>query len=574
MSYMKKIFTLIITISLLQQATAQEQPTKKQLADKLFERYEYFKSLNLYLPLTYKNNPDIRVLERVADCYRLINDYENAEAWYAQVVNNPKADIINTYYYAEVLLRNKKLEEAKKQYNLYYAKTGNTGQLQFKLAVCDSAAKWIKEPSGFTIKNEKSLNTYYADWGLNYYGKTELIFTSDRLNSNKNYNRTGNGFYQLYRSDKNNNITDIQININNTSFNNTDHHTGPIVINNTGDTAYITITTTVPKSQLPTDKKQKGRRQKLYTRRLQLMVAIKQNDVWSDLKNFPYNNIQQYSLGHATLSKNGSVIYFTSDMPGGEGLTDIWYCIKQPDGNWSKPVNCGKTINTPEEEAFPTINNALYYSSKGLSGMGGYDIYKAIGDRSVWGAPVNLKHPINSTSDDFYFVTQDGKTGYYSSNREGGIGNDDIYSFSYKTPPVIVTTPPKIETPAISLKTGSTFILKNIYYDLDKANIRPDAALELDKLVVILKEHPTIHIEIASHTDSRAPADYNLQLSNRRAASAMAYLIKQGISISRLQSKGYGETRLINQCAKDVECTEAEHQLNRRTEVKIISGGE
>ena len=125
---------------------------------------------------------------------------------------------------------------------------------------------------------------------------------------------------------------------------------------------------------------------------------------------FPYNNIQQYSIGDAALSKDGKVIYFTSDMPGGIGKTDIWYCEKQPDGKWGKPFNCGNTINTKQEEAFPNIggNGDLYYSSRGLPGMGGYDIYKAKGKKSTWSTPKNIRYPINSTSDDFYLVTNDG----------------------------------------------------------------------------------------------------------------------------------------------------------------------
>ena len=118
-------------------------------------------------------------------------------------------------------------------------------------------------------------------------------------------------------------------------------------------------------------------------------------------------------------------------MPGGAGKTDIWYCEKRRDGGWDPPVNCGKTINTAEEDEFPTIggDGALYYASKGLPGMGGYDIYKAEGAKAQWTAPENLKYPVNSTSDDFYLVTRDGLTGYLSSNREGGKGSDDIYSF-------------------------------------------------------------------------------------------------------------------------------------------------
>jgi outer membrane protein OmpA-like peptidoglycan-associated protein len=109
-------------------------------------------------------------------------------------------------------------------------------------------------------------------------------------------------------------------------------------------------------------------------------------------------------------------------------------------------------------------------------------------------------------------------------------------------------------------------VLDNIYYDLDKADIRPDAAIELDKLVKILKDNPSIRIELSSHTDSRSSDAYNDNLSQRRAESAVAYIVSQGIDASRLVAKGYGERQLIIQNAQ----TEEEHQVNRRTEFKVI----
>jgi outer membrane protein OmpA-like peptidoglycan-associated protein len=115
------------------------------------------------------------------------------------------------------------------------------------------------------------------------------------------------------------------------------------------------------------------------------------------------------------------------------------------------------------------------------------------------------------------------------------------------------------------------FTLENIYYDLDKYNIRPDAAVELDKIVKLMKEYPNMVIELGSHTDSRAPDQYNITLSENRAKSAVAYLVKRGISKDRLTWKGYGETKLVNGCSNDVKCTEDEHQRNRRTTFKVLS---
>ncbi|MDB5031161.1 OmpA family protein [Mucilaginibacter sp.] len=593
---MKKIIILILLLNgLIIQAIAQEALTKKEIADILFERYEYFKSLNIYLVLAERNNPKLQVVERVADCYRLMNNYENAEIWYKKAITYPKASLIDTYYYAETLLHNKNIKEAREQFKLYYDKTSNTTKLKFKQATCDSAEKWMQSPTNaFTIKNEQKYNSKYSDWGLNYYGKTEFVFTSDRKVSDKQkdtYSRNGDGYFNLYYSSGEQVIPFLLKTKDNPLFA-ANYHIGPIAFNTAGDTAYITITTTVPKDQLAIDKRTKGNTQQLYTRRLQLIIATKTNDQWNNFKSFQYNNIKEYSIGHATLSKNGNIIYFTSDMPGGEGKTDIWYCEKLANGTWDKPVNCGNLINTDEDEAFPTISGdgALYYSSTGLPGMGGYDIYKVKGERSKWSKPENLKYPVNSTSDDFSYITRDSLSGYFSSNRDGGTGNDDIYSFSYdssykrplnisaasskNTAPLVAITKPPVLTSTSVLKKGEKFIVNNIYYDVNKADVRPDAAVELDKLVLILKQHPSLRIEVSAHTDSRSASSYNMALSNRRAAATVAYLVKHGIVPNRLVAKGYGDTHLLNKCAKGEYCTEAEHQINRRTEIRVLSNDE
>ena len=564
---------------LVKYAGAQEQLSIRQQADNLYQRYEYFASARLYETLVKKTKNDVNILERIGDCYRLINQYEEAEKWYALTVADPKANAAAHYQYAEILLRDQKFDLARQQYRLCLK--NNSASLTRKLATCDSAALWMKASQAYFVKNYDAFNTNFSDWGLTYEGKTGLLFTSDRINDENDLDyRTGNNWFKLYEGDINSDRTsqfDV-VDALGHSYNDY-YHFGPIAFNNTADTAYITVTTGRPALLLPADSDSK-RNQKLYTRRLQLLIALKKNDQWVAVGNFPYDNVAQYSLGDAALSKDGRIIYFTSDMPGGMGKTDIWYCEKRANGGWDTPVNCGKTINTAEEDEFPTIggDGALYYASKGLPGMGGYDIYKTEGEKAQWTKPENLKYPINSTSDDFYLVTRDGLTGYLSSNREGGKGSDDIYSFTLEKRPVILSKPiAKADTPKktvpkpVALQKG--FVLTTIYYDLDKSIIRPDAVLEMDKLVMLLKQHPALKIELSSYTDSRASDQYNMALSQRRSASALAYLVSRGISEDRLIAKYYGETHLVNQCADGVPCTEQEHQLNRRTAFRVISDG-
>jgi len=576
------IFCLLITAA-AQTASAQEQLPLKVQAAQLFDRYEYFKSLRLYLKLADRSNPGTMILERVADCYFNMNRPAEAEAWYKRAVMDTAASAMSHYRYAETLLYGGEFDAAKEQYRAYFKKHPNANALALKLSACDSAAMWTKQMPNHVVTNLPFINSDFAEWGLIDNGKDGFIFTANRrADYNQTDNRTGNNWFRLFKADaKGENISEIYLSngLDNLPLDN--FHIGPAALNAKGDTAYITFTTDVEKRDIKLDKQAARYAPKLYTRRLQLVTAVKNNNNWVLVANFAYNNINEYSVGHAALSRNGQVLYFTSDMPGGEGKTDIWYCEKQPDGSWGKPFNCGKTINTKEEEAFPEIggDDRLYYSSKGLPGMGGYDIFVAEGCKAKWSAPINLKWPINSTGDDFCLVTRDGIKGYLSSNRAGGQGDDDIYSFSERTPapkiPMIAESPggEPVAKPANKPKTASEiedFPVRNIYYDLDKSNIRPDAAIELDKLIVLLKQHPEFKLSIASHTDTRAPGDYNIALSQRRSASVVAYLQKRGIAADRISSSALGKTQLVNDCGDGVPCAEDQHQLNRRTEFRII----
>ena len=119
------------------------------------------------------------------------------------------------------------------------------------------------------------------------------------------------------------------------------------------------------------------------------------------------------------------------------------------------------------------------------------------------------------------------------------------------------------------IKKGTVITLENIYYEFDKWDILPEAATELNKVVQLLKDYPSMEIELSSHTDSRGNDDYNLQLSQKRAESAVAYIVSQGVDNQRITAKGYGETNLVNDCVNGATCEEEEHQLNRRTVVSI-----
>ncbi len=385
--------------------------------------------------------------------------------------------------------------------------------------------------------------------------------------------------------------------------------------------------------------------------------------------------------GSPAFSRDGKTIYFASNRPGGFGGMDLYRVNMDASGRFGTPSNMGKEINTAGDEMFPYVaeDGKLYFASDGHAGLGKLDIFVAI--RSAGKIKVeNMGLPFNSNMDDFGLVFDKKGNMFFSSNRAGGIGDDDIYFYEVPEKPELLTpeNPNKIpntnitekeqdlklvnyylagniwtkntqgerkdldsvsvkvfnsendeiiqelitkkdgkfgpiplkadgqyvilaekkdylskreefsmlgrEIPQSLLKKpitdttfyanimleqvyiGKTFRIDNIYYDLDKWDIRPDAALELNKLVQILTDNPTIKIELGSHTDSRGSDIYNLRLSQKRAESAINYIVSKGISKERLTAKGYGETELIIENAK----TEDEHQVNRRTEFKVL----
>ncbi|MDR2937463.1 MAG: OmpA family protein [Prevotellaceae bacterium] len=202
-------------------------------------------------------------------------------------------------------------------------------------------------------------------------------------------------------------------------------HTGPAGFTPDGNTMYVCFS-----EQLSDAEVQAGNN----ISHVGMMISSKNGEGgWSEPLFFPYNKRDTYSAGHPVISKDGRTLYFSSDMPGSLGGKDIWRCELLPDGQWSPAINLGATINTIRDESFPTLdlNDELYFSSDGHPGLGGLDIFKAIGKKDSWTGVENLRKPVNSSADDFsmVFVKDFVNEGLFSSNRAGGYGEDDIYSF-------------------------------------------------------------------------------------------------------------------------------------------------
>lgn len=582
---MKRTLPLILTVCilLLNLGIVQAQYILKE-ADQQFALLNYDKAIALYTQ-AYKKKATVYAAQRLAEAYRLKNDYLAAENWYAIAVKLPDSKNDNILNYAKSLQQNAKYSQAKAEYQNYFSKENPlSSAVKAQLLVsCDSAISWMKKPAQVEVNNLSPVNGTQSDWGAVVY-QNALVFASDRANpisgqsaktpflkfdgaklpDKKVYGWTGNAYVKLYIQQGNDSIQVFPLNTK------TNYHIGAASFAADGSSMYFTLT------RIP-EKLVKG---KIATINVEIYSSKKTDGKWEDPIPFKYNNVNAWSVGDPFISSDGNRIYFVSDMPGGLGGTDIYYADKLQTGEWGDAVNL-REVNSEgnERSPFMTKEQVFYFSTDGRTGMGGLDIFRRSKNASGENQIENLGFPVNSPQDDFAFH-KDVNTGisYFSSNRFGGKGDDDIYSVESKVnnSPVIVAKEPTDpvaahkELPQQTTETDKPVRLENIYYDFNKWNIRPDAAVELEKLVQIMKDNSGIWVELGSHTDSRGNDAYNFNLSQKRAESAARYIISRGIEKNRIEAKGYGETQLLNRCSNGISCTEAEHQLNRRTEFKII----
>lgn len=347
----------------------------------------------------------------------------------------------------------------------------------------------------------------------------------------------------------------------------------------------------------------------------------------------------EYSVETPNLSADGKKIYVASNIPGGYGGFDIYEAQVLDDGSIGQLVNLGPNVNTATDEKYPFLSSDgkyLYFSSKGHTNMGGYDVFRSSVVKNEYLQALNLGTDLNSRRDDVAFIMTSPSKGYISTDKHKQ-GNFDIFKFEIKkqdnlnqtytvveekssialpNADVVVTnefgeivTKTKsddkgkirldlepltqytvtlnkdgYETKTVNTNSADTkknitlkqkkavvtedaIVIENIYFDFDKATIKQESTLSLNKIIEVLESNPEMSIVINAHTDNKGSADYNQKLSERRAKSSYQYLINKGISASRLSYKGYGESQLLNKCDK---CNAEQDQANRRVEFKII----
>ena len=640
---MKKfIYTSLLIVSVFSSNCFAQ---KVERADSAYDKFAFIDAIKTYERIAQKGYKSEELFKNLGNAYYFNGKLEDAAKWYTELFSMSSNFGTEYYYrYAQSLRSIGNNDKANDILEKLSKLSPDDSRVELFLKNKNYLDE-IKANSGrYTVENA-GINSIYSDYGTAFYNN-KIIFTSARdtgVIGQRKHTWTNQHFTNLYSADlgtemKPENPIKFDQNIN-SKFN----ESTPVFTKN-GETIYFTRNNYL-----------EGKRGRS-TAGITLVKIYKAkliNNNWTNIEELPFNS-DNYSTAHPALSSDEKTLYFASDMPETIGQSDLFKVSINDDGTYGSPVNLGPTINTEGRETFPFLNdeNELYFASDGHPGLGGLDLFVSkISSNGSFTEVQNLGADINSPKDDFaYLIDTKSRIGFFSSNKDGGLGYDDIYKFietrklaceqilngnvtdeatgaalantkvvlldsqlnilgevvsddkgfysftvecgkkysiraqkpeyNVKEEKVIIpkvsgTTyaPTKLEKAGCNVVVGDDlgkcFGITMIYFDLDKSNIRPEAAIDLEKILDVLKENPNMEIDVRSHTDSRQTFKYNESLSDRRAKSTISWLIKNGINAKRLTGKGYGESQLINKCVDGVICSEEEHQQNRRSEFII-----
>ena len=788
-----------------------QSPVERK-ANRLYENYAYPEAIELYEHIIKRKPDNKTVIRNLADAYRKTNNPDKTEFWTRRVLESGIARNEDYLYLAQALESNGKNEEALRYFEKYDQLMDADQRGERFTGAVKNFTGFFAESESYKIEN-LSINTAASDFSPAYYPGGILMVSNGHGKSfpKSLFPWNNEPWLDLFISTGSNDST-LQESKTLSKKLNTKYHEGPMSFHPESNTLAFTRNNFF---------KGKVHRSSDHITKLNLFFATQDGDQWKNILPFPHNS-KEYSTGHPAFSEDGKRLYFSSDMPGGYGGSDL-YVSRFENNSWTKPENLGKAINSEGNELFPFIykDSLLCFASNGWGGMGGLDIFRSEIKNGVFSPSENMGAPVNSPADDFGLIfNNSGKNGFFSSNRTGGKGSDDLYRFTYKRRPVsiivvdqdnvkaiaqahvqvylgnelildetadgegkttailrpctdykVITTSegypqheqilksgcpantkedlrilmkrPKVyvnvfdkylnkdiagakvrvidqqksdtvslegftdekgfirfslipcheyqvvaskeglpdvsrkitapcteqepdavarlgtgiapirgipllikvldeqtnmavtnakvklvnkktlevmdfltdengiyetvlaentswslsanrvgyfstsksksdvtaagsgnrllrELKLLRLKEGGVIALEGIFYDLAKSDIRPDAAKVLDYVVLVMEENPGMIIELGSHTDSRGSDADNMKLSDARAKSAAEYIISKGIAAQRISGKGYGESVLKNKCGNGAKCSEALHQENRRTEIRIV----
>lgn len=609
-----------------------------KIGDSYYDRTLYASALPYYLKADEFNPNNSELNIKIGNGYFDSDQREKAIVYFEKAIKLAQNNYKAHYFLGKAYHFNMEWDKAIKEYGLYLPKASpeEAKEIRRRQVECKTGKQLNARPIKVVIESlGDAVNTKYSEYApLISADESVLIFMSRRPDSKGGEKDPAidDFFEDLYISkNEQGNWTKAE-NIGEPV--NSNNHDGAVFLSPDGQKLYIYR-----------DDKGDGN---IYECELN-------GDKWMAPKKLSPVINSKFQEPTATFTPDGRTIYFVSDKPEGSiGDKDIYTSRLNDKGEWSEPVNLGRTINTEYEEDgvfMHTDGKTLYFSSKGHSGMGGYDIFKTELNKGKWLKPQNIGFPINTPDDDIFFsISASGEHGYYSSVRKGGAGYRDLYRITWpmekkdtippRTPQVTIlkgvitddkTTQPveaevqivdilkneiianfksnrstgrylislpsgrnygiyvtsagylfhseNVNIPVskgyqeivrdIALKqivVGNRIVLNNIFFDFDKATLRPESVSELERLTQLMKDNGTMNIELSGHTDNKGSVEYNQTLSENRAKSVFEYLINNKINKSRLKYKGYGLSRPVA-----TNETDEGRQLNRRTEFEVLS---
>ena len=637
--------TTIIALALCVVLAASCRGPKLATADEQLGRGEYFDASKtyrkIYNKLTKKEERPLRgeVAFKMAECHRHLNQFPRASAAYQNAARYGYGDSTLYLYMGQMLAAEGKYAQAAKALETYLEWHPGDNLAKNTLAGARLAAE-KKGKTRYNVHPAKLFNTRRADYSPMYLDKSldQIYFTTtaEKVSGTRKSEITGMKKGDIWFSSKNERgewkrPEPVEGELN------TELDEGTPSFTPDGQTMYLS----------------RARREPNASTGVEIYTSQRSDAKWSAPVKFEITADTISSYGHPAVSPDGNWLYFTSDMPGGQGGRDIWRVnLRERQGSLE---NLGEWINTPGDEMFPYVrtDSVLYFASNGHPGYGGLDIFRAELTKSGGWNVTNMGTPVNSSADDFGITFGEGESGFFSSNRGDARGYDHIFAF--ELPEIKVTISgwvlDKDEEPvpnavirivgndgsnqkqvarndgsfSFPLDRGISYVMlagakgylnakqeftsdmaeedaeysvdfilasvnkpvviDNIFYDFDRATLRPESQEALDEMAQILRDNPNVTIEMASHTDRKGSVEYNDDLSARRAKSVIDYLISTGIHPDRLQSHGYGKSRpktitkklarLYPQFKEGDVLTEADQeiadQINRRTEFQVLS---